>query len=279
MKTSSFFTDIFNIYSQIKIKKENREFYNLNNIVYYLADKEKSTISAEDVWEIDIRSAFSTICRFLFVDETEFLKKLKEIESDKQRRNVFISTSLKGTEYLKQLNLISKMVISSTLMNADPNATIFELKKDGIIYSGDDIYRGELFHKFTDMGFQIRRTKYKKYIRYQRTSYFLDNDDSLLIKGIFKDRPEFLFDIAQNILSNTDVDFDYLDKVYSSKFFSIIKRNRLDELFTKFYLCNGNKFINNIFRYEKIKPISHIETIKPKNYLELFVYPLLENVC
>ena len=127
---NNFFGDVFNIYSQVKVKKENKDFYNINTIVYYLADIEKSIVSAKNVTEIDIRSAFPTICRLLFNEEKEFINKLDELQADKLARNIFISTTLKGTEYLKQLNLIAKMVISSVLMDADPEAKILECKKD-----------------------------------------------------------------------------------------------------------------------------------------------------
>lgn len=92
MITTNFFGDVFNVYSRIKIKKENQDFYKLNNIVYYLADSQKSTIQAKDVWEIDIRSAFPTICQFLFTEEKEFLAKLNELKDQKLERNIFIST-------------------------------------------------------------------------------------------------------------------------------------------------------------------------------------------
>ena len=275
MKVSNFFGEIFDIYSRVKIKKENREFYSLNNIVYYLADKESAIIRANDIWEIDIRSAFPTICQFLFSDEREFLSRLSELANQKLERNIFISTTLKGSEYLKQLNLISKMIISSTLMDADPDAKILELKKDGIAYVGNEIKNGKLFKFFSDRGFQIRQTPYRKYARYQRTSHFFQEDGSLIIKGVFKDRPKFLVETAEKILNNDEVDFDSLDKYYSKNYFSIIRMNTLDELFSKYYLCDGNKFLNNKFRYERLRPISSISSMIPKNYLKLFIYPLL----
>ena len=275
MITTNFFGDIFNVYSRVKIRKDNQEFYKLNNIVYYLADNTKSIIRANDIWEIDIRSAFPTICKFLFSEEKDFLSELDKLKDQKLERNIFISTTLKGTEYLKQLNLISKMVISSVLMDADPDAEVLELKKDGISYIGNDVSGGRLFKKFTDMGFQIRRTKYKTYVRFQRTSHFLEENGGLIIKGVFKDRPKFLLNTAKNVLNHEEIDYDLLDKYYSKNYFSIIRRNILDELFTNYYLCEGNKYLNKDFRYSKVKLISNIDDLVPKNYLKLFIYPLL----
>ena len=176
MRGNDFFSEVFNLYSRVKVKKENRDFYNLNTITYYLADINKTIISANDVYEIDIRSAFPTICRIMFKDEKKFINRLDELQDDKLARNIFISTTLKETEYLKQLNLIAKMIISSILMDADSEANPLELKKDGIVYVGNRIDGGSLYRYFTDKGFTIRTIPYRKYIRYQRTSHYLSEE-------------------------------------------------------------------------------------------------------
>ena len=278
MQGNNFFSEVFNKYSQVKVKKENRDFYNLNTIVYYLADIEQNIISARNVYEIDIRSAFPTICRLLFTEEKEFIKKLDELQADKLARNIFISTTLKGTEYLKQLNLIAKMIISSVLMDADPEAKVLELKKDGIVYIGNTIEHGQLYNYFTNIGFTIRITRYPLYLRYSRTSYYLSDDDKrLIIKGVFKDRPPFLQNVATDLVNRgrETVDFELLDKVYSKKYFEIIRQNSLDELLSKYYICDGRKYLNDQFRYDKLKTITGIKNLSPKNYLKLFIYPLL----
>ncbi len=275
LKGNNFFSEVFNLYSRIKVKKENEDFYNLNTIVYYLADIEKSIISAKDVYEIDIRSAFPTICRIMFKEEKEFIERLDELQEDKLARNIFISTTLKETEYLKQLNLIAKMIISSVLMDADPEAKPLELKKDGIVYVGNPIDGGSLYKHFTDKGFTIRSTPYSRYIRYQRTSYYLSEEKDLTIKGIFKDRPPFLSNLAAEILRGKEVDWTSVDKIYSNIYFEIIRQNMLDEVFMKYYACDGRKYLNNQFRYDKLHTISQIKNLSPKSYLKLFIYPLL----
>ena len=98
LKGNDFFSKVFNLYSRVKVKKENRDFYNLNTVVYYQADIEKSIISVKDVYEIDIKSAFPTICRIMFREEKEFIDRLNELQEDKLARNIFISTTLKETE-------------------------------------------------------------------------------------------------------------------------------------------------------------------------------------
>ena len=275
MQANSFFSEVFDLYSQVKVKKENRDFYNLNTIVYYLADIEKSIVSAKDVHEIDIRSAFPTICRIMFKEEKKFIERLDELQEDKLARNIFISTTLKETEYLKQLNLIAKMVISSILMDADPDAKIFELKKDGIVYAGNSVNSGSLYKHFTDQGFTIRTAPYFRYIRYQRTSHYLSRDKKLTVKGIFKDRPPFLSKLAERVLNEEEIDWDFVDKIYSNKYFEIVRQNVLDEVFSKYYRCDGGKYLNNQFRYDKIRTIAGIKNLSPKGYLKLFIYPLL----
>ena len=275
LKGNNFFSEVFNIYSQVKVKKENRDFYNLNTIVYYLADIEKSIVSFNDVYEIDIRSAFPSICRILFEKEKGFIEKLDELQEDKLARNIFISTTLKETEYLKQLNLIAKMIISSILMDADPEAKPLELKKDGIVYAGKRIDSGSLYRYFTDKGFTIRTTPYSRYIRYQRTSHYLSEEKKLTVKGVFKDRPPFLSKLAERVLNEEEIDWDFVDKIYSNKYFEIIRQNVLDEVFSKYYRCDGGKYLNNQFRYDRIRTIAGIKNLSPKSYLKLFIYPLL----
>ena len=275
MQANSFFSEVFDLYSRVKVKKENKEFYNLNTIVYYLADIEKSMISMNDVYEIDIKSAFPSICRIMFKEEKEFIERLDELQDDKLARNIFISTTLKETEYLKQLNLIAKMVISSILMDADPEAKIFELKKDGIVYAGNPVNSGTLYKHFTNQGFTIRTTPYRKYIRYQRTSHYLSEEKTITVKGIFRDRPPFLSKLAERVLNEEEIDWDFVDKIYSNKYFEIVRQNVLDEVFSKYYRCDGGKYLNNQFRYDKIRTIAGIKNLSPKSYLKLFIYPLL----
>jgi len=270
---NTFFKKIFDIYSNVPVVEKNKDFYKIDKLVYYLADIENSVIRANNIWEIDIQAAFSTFCHFLFPKDDPFIKKLETFE-DKFEKNKFIAINLKGTK-LKELNYLSKMVICSCLMNADPNATILELKKDGIIYIGESIQFGKLFKEYSNMGITIRSNKFNKYIRYRKTSHFI-NDKEIIIKGIYKDRPAFLSELLEKIIFEKEINnFDEIDKIYSDKFYQIIRLNMLDELFSKYYICGPNNILNTHFKYEKIKNIYNCTNVLPKNYLKLFIYPFL----
>jgi len=267
-----FFQEIFKLYNNIKVPEKNKEFYQLNKIVYYLADIDKEIIKANNVLEIDIQSAYPTICNLMFDKDNPFIIKLNSLEN-KLEKNIHISTSLKGTSELRQLNLLSKMIISSCLMDKDPNAVILELKKDGIVYMGQEVAGGRLFGEYKSRGISIRTNKYDRYVRYQRTSHFITKDN-LIIKGIFKDRPIWLHNIIKDYLLNKTDNIDFLDKYYSNTYWNIIKYNNLDELFKKYYLCENNHILNRNFKYERVRNISACN-ILPKNYLKFFLYPLI----
>lgn len=269
------FQKIFDIYTSVDVPAEKQEIYNLNKITYYEADtKNKSISSNTTIYEVDLKSAFPSICTLMFGPESDFVKKMNSFD-DKLEKNKFIAISLKETEYLKQLNLISKMVITSSVIANDPESVILELKKDGILYMGKEFnFNNEIIKEYTNMGFTIHLNIYKKYIRYMKTSYFLDEDSNLIIKGIFKDRPKFLNDKTISILNGDEIDMDELHKYYSKLYWKIIQRNSLYELFNKFYNCDGNKILNKYLQYQQIKTFNDCN-ILPRNYLKLFIYPLL----
>lgn len=271
--TNNIFEKIFKIYSKIKISSKNKDFYNLDKITYYYADEKQSKIVAKNVYEVDIHAAFPTICNLMFDKNDPFIIKLNSL-TEKLDKNKHISITLKDTPYLKQLNYIAKMIISSCVMAANPENEIFELKKDGIVFVGDEIKQTEVYKYYTDeLGFNIRETKYNIYIRYYKTSYYVTDND-VIIKGIYKDRPPFLKEQTNKILLENICDELELDKKYSNKYFNIIKYCNLDELFFRYYVCNQNKYLTSNFKYDKIKILKNCD-ILPKNYLKLFIYPLM----
>ena len=274
---NDFFDLIFNKYSNIYINNVNKKIYNINTIVYYLADELNSKISAKNVYEVDIHAAFPTICQHIFYNDKNFLNKLNNL-SEKKEKNIFISTSLKDTGYLQQLNIISKMIITSCVLDANPEGCeIYELKKDGIIYSGNSITNSKIYEYYTSqLNFSIKEINYNEYIRYNKTSYYI-SDNEIIIKGVYKDRPKFIQESIYNYFFLNQLDSDLLNKIYSNNYFNIIRYNNLDEVFFKYYICNNNKYLNNDFKYDKIKNIKQCYNILPKNYLKLFVYPLLYN--
>jgi hypothetical protein len=58
-----------------------------------------------NIIEIDIRQAFTTICRCLFEPDSDFIIEMNKIQ-DKKSRNIFIATNLVNSEYLRVLNII-----------------------------------------------------------------------------------------------------------------------------------------------------------------------------
>ena len=273
---NTYFEKVFKTYSSVKVPKENQEFYKIDKIVYYLSDLDDSKITASNVWEVDIKSAFPTICNHIFAKDDPFLIHLNEL-TNKLEKNIFISTTLKDTQYLKQLNYIAKMIISSVVMTADPEATIFELKKDGIIYKGNPIKETSLYDQFITDGYEIKQIPYTKYMRFLKTSYYLEPTMNLIIKGIYKERPAFLTTISENLFNGTPINEDDLIKYYSQEFFQVVKQNNLDELLLKYYLTDSMTYINNSFRYEKLKGGMQNLNIYARNYLKLFVFPLMKD--
>lgn len=270
----NFFDKVFNIYKKIKVSDKNKNFYRLDKIAYYAADENNGKLSAsKNIYEVDISSAFPTICNHIFSKSDPFIIKLNEL-TDKLSRNIFISTTLKDTGYLKQLNLISKMIISTCVMQANPDNDIFELKKDGIVYSGDRIINTDAYEYYTEeLGFKIKENKYNSYVRYNKTSYYVTDDD-VIIKGVYKDRPQYLMDMIKKYYLEGELNTNELNQIYSNKYYEIIRFNKLNELFDKYYLCENNKYLTKGYRYSPFKTIFKCE-ILPKNYLKMFLYPLL----
>ena len=277
MINNDFFNLVLNKYSNIKVKKEYKIFYDLTKLVYYKADEEQNLIHAENIREIDIQSAYVTICRIMFQDNKEFLDKLNELESNKLERNKFIAISLKGTPELQKIAYICKMIVSSIIMEINKEPIIFELKKDSVSFLGENqnLENSKLYQFYKDnYNFNFHINKYKQYVRYNKTSYFLDYNDNLIIKGNYKIRPPILTNAAKNILMKHEINFDLLNMIYSKQYFNILKQENLVNTFQKYYV-NDNKYLTNLFKYNHYIELGYINNIFPKNYLKLFIYPLL----
>ena len=82
--------------------------------LFYYSDDIDKDILIKDIFSIDIKSAFPTICKILFGDESEFVKKIYSFDK-KLERNIFISTTLKQwsqitkVDYLSEVTLLSKI--------------------------------------------------------------------------------------------------------------------------------------------------------------------------
>lgn len=273
---TDFFTLVLEKHSNIKIKKNYRDFYQMNKLVYYKADEEKTIIHAKNIQEIDIQSAYVTICRIMFENDKKFISKLDELMSNKLERNKFIAISLKGTPELQKIAYICKMIVSSIVMEVNSDPIIFELKKDSVSFLGDNsIENSKLYHFYQDnYNFKFHLKTYKQYVRYNKTSYFLDDNDELILKGQYKIRPQNLLNSAGEILRGNEIDLENLNKIYSKKYLNILKQNNLTRTFQQYYV-NDNKYLNNIFKYSHYIDLQDINNLFPKNYLKLFIYPLL----
>lgn len=275
MNTSNIFNIIFDKYSSLKINKQlHNDVYQIEKIAYYYADSNNYNVSVDDLYLIDLKSAFPSLCKLMFGMNSQFVKDIEK-QNTKFDKNKFIAISLKNTPYLKELNLLSKMIVTSCVISNDINSEIFELKKDGILYKGKNINFDNIFYKYytEKLGLVFHIDHYKRYYRNNKTSYYLNDNNELEIKGVYKDRPEFLENIALKILVNDIIDYNELFDIYSYQRWKIIQKFNLDELFIKYFICNNNKYLDYNLKYQQIKTIEKCN-IFPKNYLKLFIYPL-----
>ncbi|MFW6219572.1 MAG: hypothetical protein ACOC33_01885 [bacterium] len=288
----NFYNELIKHYSRISFPEQYLKICQIDGpISWYFADDSDQFISVDGIGdnqkliEIDIKSAFPTICRnLLSKDYPDFIKQMDSI-NDKKQRNIFIATTLKDTPYLRQLNTISKLIISGYIFDISNNSTVLllELKKDGCIVFMDYEQYDEILHNknkpfinfLLSNGFNFHIDTYLKYLRSDKTTTVLkesNNDYELIIKGIYKYLPSYIIDINKAILCDENPDLDQLNKIYSIDYYNIIKRNNLSDLLENYYICSNNCVLNNMGKYEKIK-ISN--NIYPRLYLEKFIHPVL----
>ena len=280
---TTFFQEVHDKYISINFPEKYRDILSLDIIVWYLAESVNGMIdvdssSGKRIIEMDITSAFPSICKCIFGEGSDFIKKLNTIE-DKIKKNIFIATNLKNTDYLKQLNVISKMLIMGSVFTLDPNSELLELKKDGIVFitKKNDLTNNSPFGDFVrEHGFIIHYDEYKHYVRTNRTSTIIDNENNLIRKGIYKYMPPYLFKVVKNILTSGFIDEEELLKIYSEKYWKIISYNNLDELIDEYYICNNGNILSRFGKYENLKnTLKDNNLINPRTYLKFFVFPIL----
>jgi hypothetical protein len=282
-----FFEELLNKYSKIKIPEQYEEVSKVDkHVSWYLADTTNQYITITkstniNILEIDIRQAFTSICRQLFDSTDEFIIQMNQIE-DKKSRNIFIATSLVNTEYLHQLNIISKIIICGVIFDIG-NITLLELKKDGATISCDDNTLNTIlninekstqdnFINFVlNHDFIFHTTQYDKYIRSNKTTYFLTGNN-IIVKGIYKHSPEYIKEIQNNILRNNNINFNEILKIYSEQYLEILLSNNLNELLEKYYICENKRYLTNSGKYV-VK--STDEDICARNYIKIFIYPII----
>lgn len=248
---------------------------------YYYSDEIKSNILAENVIEIDIKSAFPTICKIYFGKDHQFVKNIFEI-NDKLKRNIYISTTLKEQselddgKYLNELNLWSKILVLGYVYSRYNEVVILQFIKDGAIIKGklkDDISENEnQFLNFiidNDVEFHEHHLDY--YIRFNKTS-IIKSPSKIDIKGKYKALPKFIQDTVFPRFFNGDI-YDYkllnsIRQIYSSLYFNILYNSNITDYISDYYSIDGQYL-------DKHDQFSTLTKICPKMYLINIIYPVL----
>lgn len=285
----SFFEELLSRYSKINFPEQYKEIAKADKAIsWYLADSTNQYITVAkvtniNILEIDIRQAFTTICRSLFEASNEFIIQMNQIE-DKKSRNIFIATSLVNTEYLRLLNIISKIIVFGVLFEIG-NVTLLELKKDGAIVTCND----ETLVKILNMNdkslssnyeflnyvllsnFEFHMTQHDRYIRSNRTSYFVTGNE-LVVKGTYKHLPTYINKLQKLIVQNNFENYNEIIKIYSRHYLNILLLNNLNELLNEYYICDNKRYLAADGKYV-IKAKDN--DIEPKNYIKTFIYPIV----
>ncbi len=284
---NNFLQDTIIMYSKLEIPRIYEEIAKLDRAInWYLADHENCYIFCRkniniNIVEFDIKSAFYTLCNLLFDPESDFIKKLNELQTKKER-NIFISKSLKNTQYLKWLNILCKTIVLGIIFELKL-VKILEIKKDGAVITCDSEvlyklnefinkkeYPGNFSKYISEKGIEFKLTEYDRYIRAYRTSWFWSIQNSLKIKGIYKYLPKKIEKHVLNLFNEESTDLEELNKIYSRKYLEIVLLNNLSEIINDCYLCSNGRFIDRDGKY-----CNQVNTIEPRNYLKIFIYPIL----
>ena len=250
---------------------------------YYYADINDVHILARDCIELDIRSAFPTICKIMFGEDNAFVKRIFSIE-DKFERNKFIAIKLKAkqerennkTKYIEELNNYCKQFTFGKVYNNYNDVNILEYKKDSLLFNGE-IRDSPIFQYIeeciNDNNVEFRESKVNIYIRFEKTSIY-NYDNEIVVKGKFKDCPQFILEeVLPNVLLNGEVyNFNFLNKVktkYSEKYFEILKQNNLINKIKYYFSFNG-QFLDKDGKFTK-----NINEICPSMVLIKFLYPII----
>ena len=282
-----FFEELLQKYSKIKFPEQYSDVAKADkHVSWYLADTSSQYVTVAkatniNILDIDIRQAFTSICRRLFNSTDDFIVQMNKIE-DKKSRNIFIATSLVNTEYLHLLNIISKIIVCGVIFETG-NITLLELKKDGATISCDDDTLNKLlnvndktsqdtFVNFVlDNNFEFHMTQHERYIRSNRTTYFFTDND-ITVKGIYKHAPEYIKKLQKDILQNNHINFNEVLKIYSKQYLDILLSNNLNELLNEYYICENKRYLADDGKYI-IRPKD--SNVDPRNYLKTFIYPIV----
>jgi len=285
MKETKFFELLLTLYNQIYFD-DYKELSTIDkNIVYYLADKKDQfvVVNNPNIVEVDIVSAFPTIVNCLFEQQSDFLIRLNN-KTSKKDKNIFIATQLK-TEYLRRLNIICKIIIFGFITENTKEFLLLELKKDGIVIQVDnknydqlilavnqeEYFKNSLTQFIFKNKFKFHLNDYNLYLRSNRTTFTV-RDNKLFIKGKYKYLPNKLYCFLNDFMNGVNVDLFELKKIYSTTFYNIIQHNYLKEYLNNYYVCKNQKVLNSENKYVTYSIHTHID---PMIYLRNFVFPLM----
>jgi hypothetical protein len=241
---------------------------------FYYADENNLNLLVNDCIEIDIRSAFPSICRILFGKENEIVKEIYKKET-KLERNIFISTRLKDN--IPELNDYCKYFIFLKIFNNYDNINILEYKKDSLLFSGEISVKPKydyIENYFEDQEIEFKLNNIKKYIRFSKTSVY-QNDNIIDVKGKYKDPPVFLKTSITDIINENKIfDNDFLNnilKFYKNELYlDLFKFNHLIDKVKHHYTFGDNSFLDRFGKFSK-----NINDIDPTQVLFKFLYPIL----
>jgi len=275
-------SEIISIYSQLT------KYCKINNLgppfTYYEADEIKSNIYTTDLMELDITSAFPTICKFYFGEDHPFVKNIFNI-TEKIKRNIYISTTLTeqskrdNKNHLQELNLWCKILILGYIYSWYDDIAIIEYKKDGLLFKGNQKTKissiSEVFNSFIErQDVVFHKTLVSGYMRINKTSFF-NIGGNLKIKGLYKTAPEYIIDHVLPLLFINGKIYDHkalyeIKEKYSYAYSQILIKSGLVELVNKYY-----KFSNGMFLTHNDKLTNNINQLHCQAYLTYIIYPIL----
>lgn len=249
--------------------------------VYQLADTTKSSILSTNAIEVDIKSAFPTICRLMYGADNSFVKQIYKIES-KFERNKFISIQLTeqskrdGKLYLQDLNFWSKVLSLGYLYAKYEDIVIIQYIKDGVVFNGNiknnPDEHSNIFNNFVvDNDITFHEKHLDSFIRFNRTTV-IKLGDKISVKGMLKDPPQYITEVVIPAIMNGNIyDYKHLNDVklkYSKKYYTILREAPLTDDLAYYYKFNG-QYLNGIGKS------CGIMDLDPRAYLRYMVYPIL----
>lgn len=261
-------------------------------LVYYYADKIGSNIYingevSEKIIEIDVKSAFPTICKFLYGPNHWFVKKIYEFDN-KFDRNKYIAVTLTHNKSpdlkykINDLNIWSKVIVLTYCYSYLIDPFLLELKKDGIVVTCKEVNpeTNDVLDLLYELGFKFHSNFIDQYLRYHRTSIYAQSKE-LTIKGTFKNPPNFVKSFLKQVLNNNNLvynnDFLYnIKNIYSKLYFDILILKGLYTDIEDKYEFAPLKFINSEGKLQHLKSIYECkDVIVPEQYLYNVIYPVI----